>query len=76
MGIDKDDLVLNIKDDGKGFDAGKISDDALGREKLGLMSMQRRTNSLGGYFFINSKSGEGTRIAINIPLAQEALMQG
>ncbi len=76
LGIDKDDLVLNIKDDGKGFDAGKISDDALGREKLGLMSMQRRTNSLGGYFFINSKSGEGTRIAINIPLAQEALMQG
>lgn len=59
-------LLLTIKDDGKGLDR-----DALTKNKssLGMQSMQRRVQFLNGNFSIQSPDG-GTEINVAIPLNQ------
>lgn len=59
-----DELLLTIEDDGKGFEIGeKINGDG-----MGLKSMRNRINSIGGEFNIDSSSGNGSIITIEIPL--------
>ncbi|MFH1784779.1 MAG: sensor histidine kinase [bacterium] len=61
-------LIIDIKDDGKGFNVKKASQNIPGNGKLGLRSMRQRANSLSGKVDIKSKKGEGTKISIDIPL--------
>jgi two-component system sensor histidine kinase DegS len=60
---DRDELVLTITDDGKGFDIAKV----WGRG-LGLISMQERLDALGGTLEIRSKPGEGTHVKATVAL--------
>lgn len=69
--INNDNLLINIKDDGKGFNVDKSLKNVSGHERLGLISMQQRVNFLKGVFLIKSKLGQGTRIIINVPLTEE-----
>lgn len=55
-------LVLNIADNGSGFNVLKTRDKAVSSGKLGLISMRERVESSGGRFKINSKPGNGTQI--------------
>ncbi|MFQ5688400.1 MAG: GAF domain-containing sensor histidine kinase, partial [Candidatus Scalindua sp.] len=55
-------LVLSIKDDGKGFDIEKISQDRILEHSLGLLGMKERFASIGGEFQILSKEGEGAEL--------------
>ena len=66
-------LTVNIRDDGKGFDVDNTLFNAGSSGKWGLISMRERTNSLGGTFAIDSGPEGGTRISINIPLADGSL---
>lgn len=61
--LENDVLVLNISDDGVGFDP-----DAVNQESFGLTSMQHRAQMIGGSFNIQSTSGSGTRIKVTVPL--------
>ncbi len=56
-------LVLEIGDDGRGFDAGQ---DFPGH--LGLRSMRERALRLGGRVDVASAPGQGTRIRATIPV--------
>jgi signal transduction histidine kinase len=56
------DIVLEISDDGAGFDS---SEDFSGH--LGLKSMRERVARLGGRLRIESAPGRGTRIRALIP---------
>lgn len=61
------DFVMEIKDDGKGFDASRpIEVDEEGRGR-GLLGMKERANLLGGNCDIQSRPGKGTRIAVRAP---------
>jgi len=64
-------LRVTITDDGRGFDPGEV----LGRDRShtgwGLLGIQERTLLLGGKCEIISKSGQGTRIRVSIPLIGE-----
>jgi PAS domain S-box-containing protein len=60
---DPDTIILEISDDGVGFDAGG---DFPGH--LGLRSMHERAEHLGGTLEVESTPGEGTRIRALIPL--------
>jgi signal transduction histidine kinase len=51
-------LVLNIADNGVGFDRNKVRDSA----GLGMISMRERMQLIGGEFNIASQPGEGTTI--------------
>jgi len=55
-------LMLQIKDDGKGFDITRSSDGN------GLVSMSRRAGRLGGTLEVLSRSGEGTTVTLKTPL--------
>ena len=60
-------LLINIKDDGRGFDIRKAGFSASTQGKWGLNSMRGRTESLGGIFNVESISGRGTKVSIVIP---------
>jgi signal transduction histidine kinase len=56
------DLLLNLRDDGQGFDPhGSFPG------HLGLRSMRERVSQLGGAFEIESAPGKGTTIHVRIP---------
>jgi signal transduction histidine kinase len=59
-------VACSIEDDGVGFDQET-------RQKgFGLLSMQDRAAALGGDFILQSDQGEGTTVAVTIPLVRVA----
>ncbi len=73
--IEKNTLIVKIKDDGKGFVLSEPSEDELfspqnydGFGGNGLINIRRRAESFGGRFTIESALNEGTEIIIEIPL--------
>jgi signal transduction histidine kinase len=55
---------LQVEDDGRGFDVAE----ALARGRLGLLGMRERAEMLGGSLEVDSRPGEGTTVAITVPL--------
>jgi signal transduction histidine kinase len=53
---------ISIKDDGKGFDPGKLEFPG-----NGLINMKKRMNDIGGEIAIKSESGSGTEIELTVP---------
>ena len=64
-------VTLEIKDDGRGFDAARAEQDIDKQKGLGLVSMHERVNTVGGYLTIESTPGQGTRIFARLPLTRE-----
>ena len=56
-------LHLAIHDQGVGFDLAQVPDD-----RFGLKGIRKRADLLGGQAKIASKPGEGTTIAVDLPL--------
>jgi signal transduction histidine kinase len=65
MAWDVGTLLLDIRDDGIGFDAANSFPG-----HLGLHSMRERMNKLGGTLHIESVPGQGTRILARLPRHQ------
>ncbi len=61
----KDKLKLEIRDDGIGFDK-KVIRKAPGH--YGLLAMEERASIIGGKITIESQSGKGTKIKLDIPI--------
>jgi signal transduction histidine kinase len=65
--LTSDEFVMEIEDDGKGFDASKpIQVDESGHGR-GLLSMKERASLLGGVCDIQSQPGKGTKIKVRVP---------
>jgi len=65
---DGDRLDLEIRDDGVGFDPGK-----LGRgDHYGLVGMRERARLAGGSMEISTGAGQGTKLNFTFPLVAEA----
>ena len=62
-------LVLDIHDDGRGFDVEAARKAALDGKSLGILGMEERVRLVGGTFEIASQAGKGTQVHIEIPLA-------
>lgn len=62
----RNDIVLRISDNGRGFDVA-----AMHRRGLGLVSMEERVRTVGGTLTISTHAGDGTRIEVRIPLSFE-----
>jgi signal transduction histidine kinase len=63
-----DRLRVSVRDDGKGFDVGTATRDAIARGSLGLLGMQERVGLAGGRLNVSSRPGEGTNIVAEFPL--------
>ena len=67
-------VAMDIFDDGTGFDASAVADPT-GRPDgsgYGLRSLQERVSALAGSLDIESTAGEGTVVAIRLPLGDAA----
>jgi PAS domain S-box-containing protein len=60
-------IIFLAEDDGDGFDGQFAGSD---QPSLGLLGMRERAHLLGGTFQLRSRPGKGTRIRIEIPLAE------
>jgi len=60
-----DRILLNIQDDGKGFNAQQDCG-------LGLLGMHERVSYLGGTFSVESEPGHGAMVCIVLPLARSS----
>lgn len=67
------DLILQVEDDGLGFNVHTTFDTVTGH--FGLISIQSSIQHLGGEFTIHSSLGKGTSINIRLPLTKGATEQ-
>jgi signal transduction histidine kinase len=66
------DIVIRIKDNGKGFDVKTRRKQALKEKRMGLQSMVERVRLLQGKINIQSRANKGTYIFIAIPLKEKS----
>lgn len=69
---DEDLVMLEVQDDGVGFDKSGVESTTEQRGSLGLRNMSERTEMMSGIFQIDSTPGKGTTIHVLIPLTSEA----
>ncbi|MBM3151544.1 MAG: sensor histidine kinase [Chloroflexi bacterium] len=62
-----EEISVQVRDDGCGFDARRVTAESHGRRPFGLLGMQERATHLGGEFSIESYTGKGTLIEVSIP---------
>ncbi len=65
---EQDQLVMTIKDDGKGFDLKRVAE----RKTLGILGMKERSEMMGGRYEIRSHPGEGTTVVVSVPVSKFA----
>ena len=63
--LDEDTWVLEVQDDGRGFDVGAVA--ARGRRNFGLQFMRERAGLIGARFDVRSRPGGGTVVRLAIP---------
>ncbi|MFD3545542.1 sensor histidine kinase [Streptomyces sp. NPDC058655] len=63
-------VTLDVVDDGRGFEPSSA---ASGGGGFGLPAMRSRAETLGGLFTVESDPGQGTAVAVTLPLPAEAL---
>lgn len=68
LGIDRRWLTLEIRDNGRGFDADALVNTAGRSDGNGLMSMRERARRLGGELQITSSPGQGAVISLRAPI--------
>ncbi|MFC7979367.1 sensor histidine kinase [Streptomyces cinereoruber] len=62
-------VTLDVVDDGEGFEPGSVRPSSEGG--FGLPAMRARAESLGGTFTVESAPGQGTAVAVSLPLSPE-----
>ncbi len=62
--IKKENIILTVEDDGKGFDVNAVQN----KKSFGILGMKERVFSLHGKFDLVSAKGKGTKIEISLPL--------
>lgn len=68
----EDVLLLDIVDDGKGFDVAEVRTDYEKRGSLGMVNLHERAELVSGILKIDSVPGEGTRVRLIVPMSVEA----
>ncbi|MFN3308714.1 MAG: GAF domain-containing sensor histidine kinase [Anaerolineales bacterium] len=68
----QDILLLEIVDDGIGFDLTVLASGYEQRGSLGMVNMRERTELVNGLFQIDSKPNQGTTVRVWIPLNEDA----
>jgi len=70
--LESDLAVLEVQDDGIGFDPNILDTNYEGRGSLGMVNMRERTELVNGVMRVNSSPGGGTLIQVVFPLTEAA----
>jgi two-component system sensor histidine kinase DegS len=62
--------IVEISDDGLGFNLAEVLSDKVAKSSIGLLTMKERAEMLGGNLNIDTAPGRGTRITVKLPLAR------
>ena len=71
--IADDVVILEIQDDGVGFNVGAVDAGYENRGSLGMVNMRERSELVNGILKLESTEGKGTRIRLWIPLTDDAV---
>ena len=64
--------LLEIEDNGIGFDVAEVQDNYEKRGSLGMVNLYERAEMVHGILRFESTRGQGTRISVKIPMTVEA----
>ena len=70
--FEKEMALLEVRDDGIGFDVASVNRTYDQRGSLGMVNLRERTELVNGVLNIQSAAGKGTRVQVYIPLTDEA----
>ena len=70
--VEEDIALLEIQDNGVGFDIQEINRAYDERGSLGMVNLHERTDLLNGHLNMISTPGKGTRVQVYFPLSEEA----
>jgi signal transduction histidine kinase len=73
LAADPEIVLLEIIDNGKGFNLDEIEGNYSHRGSLGMINLQERTQLVNGLLNMQSEPGRGTRVQVFIPLSDAAL---
>lgn len=73
LDFNEEELILDIKDDGKGFEVPERWVEWARAGHLGLVGTQERVEAIGGKLKVISKPGKGTLVRVTVPLVPEGL---
>ena len=65
VGLDRGCLVMQVEDDGKGFDSTAVEREG---RAMGLFTMRERVALLNGQLDIASRPGRGTTVQVRVPI--------
>jgi two-component system sensor histidine kinase DegS len=72
----EDEIIVIIKDEGKGFDTKKVEDRSMNIESgRGLFNMYERTEYVNGILEIDSEPGKGTIVTLKVPVKSMAAVE-
>lgn len=60
----RESMVIQVRDNGRGFEMHSVRQDA-----FGLLGIKERVDMLNGYVSITSQPGEGTQLELTLPLS-------
>ncbi|MDP2744704.1 MAG: histidine kinase [Dehalococcoidia bacterium] len=69
--FNEDEFVVEIHDNGKGFDLSRTLGSAISVGHMGLLGMKQRAETLGGNIRIRTSKGAGTVITLSFPVRYE-----
>ena len=70
--FEKEIALLEVRDDGVGFDVEAVNRAYDQRGSLGMVNLNERTELVNGVLDLQSAPGKGTRVLVYIPLTEEA----
>lgn len=66
--VDEEHFLLEVHDDGPGFDRDEVHNRPHPYKGYGLLSIEQQIRAVGGKLHIRSKPGDGTHATISLPL--------
>lgn len=70
---DKKAFIMNIEDDGQGFDTATVFENTRTGRGLGILGMKERAAQVNGKLQVCSTPGHGTIVSCTIPLLPEEI---
>jgi two-component system NarL family sensor kinase len=76
VAVDSEQIELQVRDDGRGFDAAARRATALADGHIGLASCEQRVRSAGGELEVSSRPGAGTAVTVTLPRSGDRMTAG